>query len=129
MPGYGARTGITEVKANNMTIKELTEKLNLKVYSGADLLERRISGGYVSDLLSDVMGNSREGEVWITLQSHLNVVAIASLKELAAVILINGIVPDSAVLLKAEEEKVPFLVSTEPAFVVAGKLYNFLNKE
>jgi len=129
MPGFGARTVITEVKANNMTIKEITEKLNLKAYSGADLLERKISGGYVSDLLSDVMGNANEGEVWITLQSHLNVVAIASLKELAAVILINGIVPDATVVAKAEEEQVPLLVSMEPAFVVAGKLYNFLNEE
>jgi predicted transcriptional regulator len=129
MPGYGARTVITEVKANNMTVKEITEKLNLKVYSGADLLDRKVSGGYVSDLLSDVMGNAGEGEVWITLQSHMNVVAIASLKELAAVILINGIVPDAAVVAKAEEEQVPLLVSMEPAFVVAGKLYNFLNEE
>jgi predicted transcriptional regulator len=129
MPGFGARTVITEVKANNMTIKEITKKLDLKVYSGADLLERKISGGYVSDLLSDVMGNANEGEVWITLQSHLNVVAIASLKELAAVILINGIVPDAAVVAKAEEEQVPLLVSMEPAFVAAGKLYHFLNEE
>jgi predicted transcriptional regulator len=109
-----------------MTIKELTEKINLKVYSGAAYLDREVVGGYVSDLLSDVMGNANEGEVWITLQSHLNVVAIASLKELAAIILINGIVPDEVVVAKAEEEQVPLLVSSDPAFVVAGELYQIL---
>ena len=129
MPGFGERIVITEVKANNMILKEITEKLNLKVHSGADQLDKKVTGGYVSDLLSDVMGNANEGEVWITLQSHMNVVAIASLKELAAVILINGIVPDAAVVARAEEEKVSLLVSMEPAFVVAGKLYNFLKEE
>ena len=109
-----------------MTVKEIIEKLNLKVYAGEDYLQNEVSGGYVSDLLSDVMGKASEGEVWITLQSHMNVVAIASLKELAAVILINGIVPDEAVVAKAEEEQVPLLGSQDPAFDVAGMLYQTL---
>ncbi len=60
-----------------MKVSEIIEKLDLKVYSGKKGLDREISGGYVSDLLSDVMGNAREGEVWITLQVHQNVMAIA----------------------------------------------------
>jgi predicted transcriptional regulator len=111
-----------------MTVKEITEKINLKVFCGEQHLQNKVSGGYVSDLLSDVMGNASEGEVWITLQSHMNVVAIASLRELSAIILINGIQPEPAILKKAEEEKIPILGSDEPAFHVAGALYNVLNK-
>ncbi|MCA1746212.1 MAG: serine kinase, partial [Bacteroidales bacterium] len=99
-----------------MTVKEITETLNLKVYSGEEYLHKEATGGYVSDLLSDVMGNAEEGAVWITLQSHLNVVAIASLKELAAVILINGISPEDNVIAKAKEENIPLLGSDDPAF-------------
>ena len=67
------------------------------------------SGGYVSDLLSDVMGNAAENDVWITLQTHQNVMAIASLKDLAAVILVKGLEPDSDTVEHSEEEGVPLL--------------------
>ena len=73
-----------------MTVREIAEKLNLKVFSGAGGLDREVTGGYVSDLLSDVMGFARDGEVWVTLQTHKNVMAIASLKELAAVVIVKG---------------------------------------
>lgn len=129
MSEFGEQIVIIEVKANNMTLKEITEKLDLKVFCGEATLEREVTGGYVSDLLSDVMGNAEEGAVWITLQSHLNVVAIASLKELSAVILINGISPEETVVAKAEEENIPLLGSEKPAFDVAGQLYQILKQE
>ena len=69
-----------------MKVSDLVKKYELKVFAGGASLNNEISGGYVSDLLSDVMGNAGEGEIWITLQTHQNVVAIASLKDLAAVI-------------------------------------------
>ena len=68
-----------------MTVKDLIEKMNLTVFCGEQNLDREIKGGYVSDLLSDVMGFAQEGNVWVTLQTHKNVIAIASLKELACV--------------------------------------------
>lgn len=111
-----------------ITVSELVEALDLQVFSGADLLEQEVTGGYVSDLLSDVMGNAREGQVWITLQSHLNVVAIASLRELPAVILVKDIRPDEAVIAKAEEEGIPLLGSSYPAFETAGKVFELLNE-
>ena len=73
-----------------MTVKELVEKMNLSVFCGEDNMDTEIKGGYVSDLLSDVMGFAQEGHVWVTLQTHKNVIAIASLKELACVILVKG---------------------------------------
>jgi predicted transcriptional regulator len=112
-----------------MTVQEITEALNLTIYTTGTGMEREIEGGYVSDLLSDVMGFAREGEVWITLQSHVNVVAIASLKELAAIILVKDIKPNEAVLKKAEEEGIPVLGTGEETFIVSGKLFQLLNRE
>ena len=77
-----------------MTVKDLIEKMNLTVFCGEQNLDREIKGGYVSDLLSDVMGFAQEGNVWVTLQTHKNVIAIASLKELACVVLVKGNQPD-----------------------------------
>lgn len=53
-----------------MKVKELVEKLGLKILSGKNGLEREIDGCYISDLLSDVMGNADAGNIWITLQTH-----------------------------------------------------------
>ena len=110
-----------------MTVKEITDKLGLKVYTEGVTLEGQVKGGYVSDLLSDVMGHASEGEVWITLQSHLNVLAIASLKEISAVVLVKGIRPDEQVITKAEKEGIPILTAPGPAFEIVGKIYRILN--
>jgi predicted transcriptional regulator len=110
-----------------MTVQQITDALNLTVFTTGEGLEKEIEGGYVSDLLSDVMGHAREGEVWITLQSHANVVAIASLKELVAIILVKGIEPDEAIVEKAVEEGIPILGTGEETFMTAGKLFQLLN--
>jgi predicted transcriptional regulator len=110
-----------------MKVSEMTEKFGLKVFSGNSGLENEISGGYVSDLLSDVMGFASENQVWITLQTHRNVVAIASLKDLAAVILVKGLQPDADTLNHSEEEGIPLLGTDLDTFEIAGKLYTELN--
>ncbi|MFZ4549817.1 MAG: serine kinase [Bacteroidales bacterium] len=111
-----------------MQVKDIISVLGLKIFGGNQGLEREISGGYTSDLLSDVMGHADCGKVWITLQTHKNVIAIASLKELAAVILIKGLEPDTDMLAQAEEEGIPVLGSTEQAFEITGKLFNLLTR-
>jgi predicted transcriptional regulator len=108
-----------------MKVSEVVEKLGLTVFSGQNGLDREMKGGYVSDLLSDVMGNAREGEVWITLQVHQNVMAIASLKDLAAVILVNNLEPQENTVRHSNEENIPVLGTSLSAFEIAGKLYQF----
>jgi len=95
----------------------------LTVFSGKEGLGREITGGYASDLLSDVMGNASEGQVWITLQTHKNVMAIASLKDLAAVVLVKGNKPEEDTIMHSNEEAVPVLGTSENSFELAGKLY------
>lgn len=109
-----------------MTVKEIVEKLNLKVFSGAEGLENEVKGGYTSDLLSDVMGFAKEGQLWITLQTHRNVMGIASLKDLAAIILVKGFVPDEDAVTASESEGIPILGSDMQAFELSGKLYEML---
>jgi len=93
------------------------------VLTGDVGLDREVSCGYASDLLSDVIAHARAGDAWVTLQTHGNVVAVASLKELAAVILVNGRKPDAETLDKGRAEGVALLGTLLPAFELAGRLY------
>ncbi len=111
-----------------MKVSELVEKFGLKVFSGEAGIENEIKGGYVSDLLSDVMGNASEGDVWITLQSHQNVMAIASLKDLAAVIIVKGFEPEPDTLEHSNEEGIPILGTDMDTFKISGELYNVLSQ-
>ena len=111
-----------------MTVREIAEKLNLRVFSGEAGLDREVTGGYVSDLLSDVMGFAKDGSVWVTLQTHKNVMAIATLKELAAVVIVKGFEPEEDAKGVSEEEGIPILGSSEQTFELAGRIYNLLNR-
>ncbi len=107
-----------------MRVFELVKELKLKVYSGEEGLDREITGGYVSDLLSDVIGNASEGDVWVTLQTHKNVVAIASLKELACILLVSSLAPEQSTIEHSNDEKIPVLGTTLSTFEIAGLLYH-----
>lgn len=109
-----------------MKLREIKESLNLKVYLGEELLDREVTGGYASDLLSDVMGHASEGELWITLQTHKNVVGVASLKDLSAIILVKGFTPEKDTLELAENESIPVLGTDMQTFEFCGVLYNLL---
>jgi predicted transcriptional regulator len=106
-----------------MKLGEIVKKLNLDVKSGEARLDSDVSRGYVSDLMSDVIANTNKGDLWITLQVHINVVAVATMKELSGIILINGREPEAVTLEKAKDENIPILISQLPAFEVAGRLY------
>ncbi len=109
-----------------MKFKDLTEELSLEIRTCRDGLRNDITGAYVSDLLSDVMGNSKAGEIWITLQTHMNIVAVAGLKNLAGIIIVkNRKVPDD-ILQKAEAEKVTIATTPLSTFEAAGRVYKML---
>ncbi len=111
-----------------MTVKELIKKLDLKVYSGEAGIENTITGGYTSDLLSDVMGHAQEGQVWVTLQTHKNIMAIASLKDLAAVVLVKGFQPEEDTAAQSNLEGIPILGTTKQTFEITGEIYSLLKK-
>jgi len=110
-----------------MKVVELVRELHLKVFEPGINLDRELSGGYASDLLSDVMGHARPDQVWITLQSHLNVIAVASLKELAAIILVHGQEPSQEVLDRARSEGMTLLGTELDTYRTAALIYQVLN--
>lgn len=105
-----------------MKLTDLVEALNLAVKTGKNLLEREVTGGYAGDLLSDVLANARKGNVWITLQTHMNIVAVASAKELSGILIVNGRKPEEATLRKAEEEEIPIMISSLSTYNVVSRL-------
>lgn len=106
-----------------MNVKQLAERFDLKVAAGANGLEREISGGYCGDLLSDVMAHAPAGSVWLTVQGHANIVAVAVLREIAAVVLVGDRQPEAEALQKGDRENVPILRWPRSAYELAGKIY------
>ncbi len=106
-----------------MKLKNLVKHLNLNVLAGRNLLDREVTGGYAGDMLSDVLTNSNRGNIWITMQIHPNVMAVASSKDLSGIILVNGRVPEAETLKKAEQKKIPIMASPWSTYKVAGRLY------
>lgn len=106
-----------------MKLDQIVHELDMEVRSGAQKLSREVAGGYASDLLSDVMAHAEKDYLWVTLQIHQNIVAVAVLKELAGIIIVSGRGPEQETLAKAEEEGVPILVTHLSAFEIVGRLY------
>lgn len=111
-----------------INVKTVVEELGLKAECCADKLGAEVCGGYVGDLLSDVMANSAKGQLWVTRQVHQNIVAVAALKELAGIIIVQGAAPDQETLLKAVKEGIPVLGTQLSAFEVVGRIYRLLQK-
>lgn len=109
-----------------MNVRDVLPALEAAARSGSDNLSTEVTGAYCSDLLSDVMANAKKGDLWITLQTHQNIVAVASLAELAGIVITRGAQPDPDTIAKAEKENIPILTSPLPAFEAAGILYCLL---
>lgn len=105
-----------------MTLGDIAERLSLSVQTASNKLDAAVTGGYASDLLSCVMAKARKGNVWVTLQSHLNIVAVATLLELAGIIVTEGTTPDAVTLQKANEEGIPVLTTPHTTFAIVGQL-------
>lgn len=110
-----------------MKLNDIINRLECRVLVQGENVE--IHAGYASDLLSDVMGHCPEGAIWLTLQRHLNVIAVAQLKRIPAIVITNGGEPDPAVLDRVREEGMTILTTAEDTFTVAGKIHRLLFSE
>lgn len=106
-----------------MNLHVVVEKLSLEVCVGSERLNKEITGGYACDLLSYVMARAKEGNIWITIQSHMNIVAVAGLINLAGIIVTEGNRPDAPTLEKADAEGVPILLTSLTTYEVVGQLH------
>jgi len=112
-----------------MKLQDIIENFSLKVATSCGHLDREVRSGYSSDLLSDVIANSKEGDLWITLQTHQNIVAVAKLKDLAAIVIVNNREPAEDTLQKANDEGIPILMTGDPSYMISGKLFHLLKEE
>lgn len=112
-----------------MTIENIIKELGLQVFAGVNKTGRQVKGAYVSDLLSDVMGKAREGELWITMQTHKNIIAVASLKDLSAILIVNGGRPGEDTIVAAEQEGVILLGTGDRSFNACGKIYKMMERD
>ncbi len=107
-----------------MKLDQIVRQLGVRVRTTEDKVkEVEVKGGYASDLLSDVIGNAKEGYLWVTLQTHANILAVAKLKDIAAILLVNSRKPDADTLEKAEKEGIVLLESDLSTFELVGRLY------
>ena len=108
----------------SMNLQQIIERLDLNLLTDPrDLTVIQPEGGYTSDLLSCVMAGAKSKYIWVTLQAHLNIVAVAALLDVAAIIITENAQPDAATITKANEQGVILLSTTMPNFEVDGKLW------
>ena len=107
-----------------MKAGDIQNLLKLQISAGQKALGREVTTGYCGDLLSDVMTNAGKGAVWITIQSHQNIVAVAVLRNMSAIIVTGGQAPDDETLEKANQEGIPILHWPNSAYQLAGQLYS-----
>ncbi|MDI3472641.1 MAG: hypothetical protein PWQ20_911 [Thermotogaceae bacterium] len=106
-----------------MKLSEIIEHLDLEVVTGKDFENIEVTGGYTCDLLSEVMANCNKGMAWITVQSHLNIVAVATICGAACIILANNHEYPSETIQKANDEGVILLKSSLNSYKLSGELY------
>ncbi|MEG0240160.1 DRTGG domain-containing protein [Anaerorhabdus sp.] len=105
-----------------MKVSELVQKTGWNNISTDDSMQKEITGVYVGDLLSWVMGKGEQGQAWITVQSHINVIAVAVLLEFSCVIIADEVsVPDD-VLAKAKEENLAIITTNSSSYECTRKL-------
>jgi len=107
-----------------MTLDQIIKELELEILTAPEKVDEIIpTSGYISDMLSCVMTGAKSQSLWITLQSHNNIVAVACLLDVAAIIITEGAQPDEETLRKANEEGVTILSTSRNSFFVVGKLW------
>lgn len=110
-----------------MTVSELCQALKLEALA-LPTPERKIDGVYIGDLLSWVMGRANEGNVWITIMSNVNVIAVATLSDVACVVFAEGVKPDTDLVALANEKGVNLLSSSLPAYETAIAIHGANNE-
>jgi hypothetical protein len=107
-----------------MTLQDIIRQLNLRVLTQPKDFDQIVpTGGYAADLLSCALAGAQRRAIWVTLQAHLNIVAVAALLELSAVIITEGAAPNPETIIKANEEGVTLLATDQSTFYVAGRLW------
>lgn len=107
-----------------MNLQNIIDDLQINVLTEQrDFSSIAPQGAYTSDLLSCVMAGAKSGNIWVTLQAHLNIVAVASMLDVAAVIITENAHPDEATIAKANEQGVILLSTPKFSYEICGRLW------
>lgn len=106
-----------------MTVEQLIKAADLNPIALPNP-ERELSGAYIGDLLSWVMGRARENDAWVTIMSNSNIIAVATLADVSCIILAEGVTPDDGVADTAKARGVNLLSSEKSAYEIAKLLSN-----
>lgn len=107
-----------------MNLQEIIQTIDLTLLTNKnDHSQTQVTNAYCADLLSCVMAGAKHQSIWITLQCHNNIVAVAALLDLAAIIITEGAQPDQETIDKANEEGVTLLSTSLKSFEVSGKVW------
>ena len=105
-----------------MKVSELIEILNLEILTSSDFTDRDITGCYIGDLLSWVMGKAKQGDAWITIMNNINIVAVAELTDVSCIILSEGVSAGEDIVKKADGEDIIILKSDKTSYDLAVAL-------
>lgn len=107
-----------------INLSTIIEELGLNVMTTPkDFSQVTVENGYTSDLLSCVMAGAPNASIWVTLQAHNNIIAVASLLDLSAIVITEGATPDQGTIDKANDEGIILLQSELNSFHIVGKLW------
>ncbi|SDZ32156.1 DRTGG domain-containing protein [Proteiniborus ethanoligenes] len=105
-----------------MKLLEIVDKLELEIVAGFNTDDKCAEGVYIGDLLSVVMSKAKQNHIWITIQTHINIIAVATLVDLAGIIVVEDMEIDKDTIDKANEVGIPLIKSSLSAYQLACKL-------
>lgn len=110
-----------------MKLSEFIKFGGYELLTNPDYGDREVSGCYVGDLLSWVMGRAGSGDVWVTVMSNINIVAVASLADTACILLAENVNVDDDILKKANAQDIVILKSEKTGYELCADYYKFSN--
>lgn len=110
-----------------MKLSQIATRLSLKPAVDVDRGDANVTGGYCGDLLSHVLSSARPGDLWITIQHHTNVVAVAQVAGLSAIVIAADRQPDESTVARARENGIALFLSPDSAFEISGRLHRLLS--
>ena len=107
-----------------MNVEQLAQQTGWNLYANDEAKQREVNGAFVGDLLSWVMGNSCPDQVWLTVQAHLNVIAVACLRDFSCIVFVQGVKPPQETLDKAMEEDLAIFTTDLSAYEACCVLHS-----
>jgi hypothetical protein len=103
-------------------VETLGPRLRLRVVADAGEMDKEVTGGYTGDLLSHVIGKAQPGNIWVTVQSHPNIVAVAVMAGLSGIIIVEDAAVDAMTIRKAQDEHIPLFATPLNSYQVVAML-------